>query len=797
LQIILDVIIKCRDNINIIFKNAIIKARAYTEQITQTAIILYNKARAKILTKYLIFAMNNHVADTINILDLCKNLYENINNIIVITEYHQTNGLGTISNDDFNTNYTTIQHHFNEINKNTTQYITNDVITNKLEKSSVISNAIKNANIKAILHVDKAIVQLNGINDAISEFKALLVNRSLKPKERDSITNKIAKLEDEKVKYQEYHDTLVEEVKSFDILLYKMINKFYEYYIKVLLPEYNKQYIKNGDIKIKYDKMYSTNYVSICNLASDPNYKYNINEFIELLSNKIRTLVKSNNLYIQNIGQIYTKEDNAIANKYFFNQSLETTVKNYSIVQSFYDNAKNDVNKYISSIKNGVPDSVFVVPQIDIKVHKTYNASSPYNSLTDDEVIINIDTNYIKQPPNIDVDVVDVDIVDADIIDADADVIDADADADVIDADDDADVIDVDEEDVMEEEKPKKKKLQKPVIEVEKKRLNVVKIAAALTSNSINKFDLYANMKRVADTVEDRKHFLNITVNKVRAETNENVLREICILSYISNIFNNMVNTGDVLQSLETFFNDSKECEICKHIKNYEIQYYFEDEYKSITVLYSYFQHVLYNVVYKYFYTSNTQDTNGFKGLFKKTVEPNIKKYMNHLDILFKYIENKHIKQINELQKERDNNIRIARQKVKDRVAISLYNVLPAKTKKDVKKDLKAVAAATATATVAKTPVAKGAPKSAKSAKTTPSAKTPAAPSAKTAAAKTAAVAKTTPAAKTTPSAKTTAAVAKTTPAAKATAVTPAVTPAVAASRTSGRVATPKRLFDL
>ena len=136
---------------------------------------------------------------------------------------------------------------------------------------------------------------------------------------------------------------------------------------------------------------------------------------------------------------------------------------------------------------------------------------------------------------------------------------------------------------------------------------------------------------------------------------------------------------------------------------------------------------------------------------------------MNHLDILFKYIENKHIKQINELQKERDNNIRIARQKVKDRVAISLYNVLPAKTKKDVKKDLKAVAAA---ATVAKTPVAKGAPKSAKSAKT--------------------------PAV-----AKTTAAVAKTTPAAKATPVTPAVTPAVAASRTSGRVATPKRLFDL
>jgi hypothetical protein len=167
-----------------------------------------------------------------------------------------------------------------------------------------------------------------------------------------------------------------------------------------------------------------------------------------------------------------------------------------------------------------------------------------------------------------------------------------------------------------------------------------------------NASELY-NLSKISDintVVKDIKHYLKDFKQDNNREGNNVLIKKICLISYISKIFNSMVGTNDILNCLELFFNGSTPSAICTFIKTNNIDYYFSPEYKSITILYSYFSYLINDVIYKYIYTKNNYDNYGFKELFKQTIEPNIKRYANQLDILFKFVEHTNIDKIKTIQ---------------------------------------------------------------------------------------------------------------------------------------------------
>ena len=382
-----------------------------------------------------------------------------------------------------------------------------------------------------------------------------------------------------------------------------MSNKLYDYFIDVLLVSYNTKILETSIVAQfvdKYKYIYTNYYNSICTIANKADIIYDIDIFNNVLNDKLKKLTKTYNNIILNIRKNYTNDAEILSSDSYFNEDLKRTFDNYSIVSSFYKTNNDKIDKYIINIKD-----------------------------------CNLDVTGI-QP---------IEIM-------------------TIDGDDVVDVVDEYRRSTSSDGSPQEQRViagPNPIMQQQRQRQRrgegavqansgntLIRELSYKLANSTELYDL-SKISDINSVVRDIKHYLK-DFKQDNREGNNVLIKKICLISYISKIFNSMVGTNDILNCLELFFNSSSPSAICTFIKNNNIDYYFSSEYKSITILYSYFSYLINDVIYKYIYTKNNNDQYGFKELFKQTIEPNIKRYANQLDILFKFVEHSNIDKIKEIQ---------------------------------------------------------------------------------------------------------------------------------------------------
>ena len=427
-----------------------------------------------------------------------------------------------------------------------------------------------------------------------------------------------AQYEANKQEKKRLEEVLLNEIKEateiYGILFYEISILLYNYFIKDILLFKNIKLIESSShdaatvatVKNAYTYIYSDNYDTLLLILSAKSHAnhYNIKELSIYLHDKLKTLITLNNRYVKNIATNYTNE--AIKNTTYFSD-YETTSENYTVVKYIYENAKNTVNDKLKLISKN--DSIMDTSVPTISIDSTIIDATLANSSSPDSPELPVTSPAPVSTPSI-------------------------------------------ARSRVRSSTPSPKLRTSGVSSKILYEADIISIADKLIEK---KYDLIASANEIKRTVIDANHYLNLTTNKnlynieKNDVANNNIFKQLCILTYISKAFNDMIKTTDVLQHLERFFNNSKSCAICNFIKLHNIQYFFEEEYKAITVLHSYLHFMIYTIIYKFFH-KQPYDHYNFKSLFKSSVEPNIKKYMNHLDILFKYIEHKNIKEIVKIQ---------------------------------------------------------------------------------------------------------------------------------------------------
>lgn len=496
-----------------------------------------------------------------------------------------------------------IQVEFNKI-RDTSSNVSKEIKTRyiTLHKKPSVVNAKEQFKLNKDITIKNAEILYNSINDEIKKLKDS--KRTADAATIRRIDDKISKLIEPLENALYDYDTIkkeFEDVKGSDKYIYKMSNKLYDYFIDVLLVAHNTKTLETRirgavvDYE-KYKYIYTNYYSSICTIANKPDVIYDINLFNEVLNDKLKKLTKTYNNIILNIRKNYTTDADVLSSDSYFNEDLKRSFDNYSIVSSFYKTNNAKINEYIINIKDNDLDVTTIQP-LEIMPIDGDDVVDEYRRSTSSDG--SPQQQQARAGPN----------------------------------------------PIMQQQRQRR---GEGATQVNSGKTLIRELSYKLANAS----ELY-NLSKISDintVVKDIKHYLKDFKQDNNREGNNVLIKKICLISYISKIFNSMVGTNDILNCLELFFNGSTPSAICTFIKTNNIDYYFSPEYKSITILYSYFSYLINDVIYKYIYTKNNYDNYGFKELFKQTIEPNIKRYANQLDILFKFVEHTNIDKIKTIQ---------------------------------------------------------------------------------------------------------------------------------------------------